>query len=99
MKATIVRFQQMGRSTTSADARAVYDWLFERTESSNHGRLQGISSSVFGQMNAILKRSGHLPFGRNERNAFNLCIGLPPVGETVSKADAKACEALAELGL
>jgi hypothetical protein len=99
MKDTIVRFQQMGRSATSSDARAVYDWLYGRMESHKHGSLQGIASSVRGQMNALLKRSGHLPFGRDECNAFNRWVGLPPVGETVSKADAQACEALAELGL
>jgi hypothetical protein len=87
-----------GRSASSADAREVYQWLYEREESSRHG-LQGIASAVFGQMNALIVKGGHLGFARDERDEFNAWVGLPPVGAKATAASGKMEDALASLGL
>jgi hypothetical protein len=88
-----------GRSASSADAREVYQWIYEREVSARHGHLQGIASAVVGQMNALLERSGHLGFARDERAAFNAWVGLPPVGAKATAASGKLDEALMELGM
>ena len=88
-----------GRKASQVEAREVYDWLFEREESARHGSLQGIASAVFGQMNALLVKGGHLGFARDERDAFNAWLGLPPVGSKSTAASGKMEDALASLGL
>jgi hypothetical protein len=99
MKDIVTRFMVNGRKASQSDVRAVYDWLFEREESERHGHLQGISSAVFGQMNALLVKGGHLGFSRDERAAFNAWVGLPPVGAKATASAAKVNDALAALGL
>jgi hypothetical protein len=88
-----------GRNASSADAREVYQWLHEREESERHGHLQGIASAVFGQMNALLVKGGHLGFSRDERDVFNAWVGLPPVGAKATASTTKVNDALAALGL
>lgn len=88
-----------GRNAPQAAVREVYNFLFEKEESARHGSLQGIGSAVFGQMNALLVKGGHLAFSRDERNAFNVWVGLPPVGAKRTAASGKVDDVLAELGL
>jgi hypothetical protein len=99
LKNAVTSVMVNGRSASSADAREVYQWLYEREESSRHGHLQGIASAVFGQMNALIVKGGHLGFARDERDAFNAWVGLPPVGAKATAASGKMEDALASLGL
>lgn len=96
-KQTINTFMNIGRSSDSLTALAVYKWLYVREAGSKH-TSQGIASSVFGQMNALLVRGGHLPFDRDERAEFNAWVGLPAPGTKTSAASNKADDALASLG-
>lgn len=97
-KNTITTFMNLGRSCDSSTANAVYTWLYVREAGAKH-TSQGIASSVFGQMNALLIRGGHLGFTRDQRDRFNAWVGLPPVGSKTSAASDKADSALASLGL
>ena len=99
LKNAVTSIMVNGRKASQADVREVYDWLYEREESGRHGSLQGIASAVFGQMNAILVKGGHLGFARDERTAFNAWVGLPPVGSKVTASVDKVNDALASLGL
>jgi hypothetical protein len=99
LKNAVTSIMVNGRSASSADAREVYQWLYEREESARHGHLQGITSAVFGQMNALIVKGGHLGFARDERSAFNEWVGLPPVGAKATAASGKMEDALASLGL
>jgi hypothetical protein len=99
MKDIVTRFMVNGRNASKADARAIYEWFYEREESERHGHLQGIASAVFGQMNALLVKGGHLGFSRDERDVFNAWVGLPPVGAKATASTTKVNDALAALGL
>lgn len=88
-----------GRKASQVEAREVYNWLLEREKASRGtDSMQGISSAIFGQMNALLRKHGHLEFARDERDAFNAWLGLPPVGSKATTASGKMEDALASLG-
>ena len=96
-KNTLITFMNKGRSADMETAGAVYDYLYCKAKNAKH-TTQGIASSVFGQMNALLVRGGHLPFARDERDLFNAWVGLPAPGTKTSAASNKADDALASLG-
>lgn len=94
MKIQIQTIMRDGRNASQSVVRSVYDFLYEQEESRKHGNLQGVSSAVFGMMNALLKRGGHLGFDRDERDAFNAWVGLPPVGTKSGSASESKVDAL-----
>lgn len=82
-------------SLDAANTVAMHLWREEERTRSNG---KGIAAAVFGTMNAILKKGGHMEFGRDEWDAFYSFTGLPKV--TKSKAcDKKANAFLAGLSL
>ena len=97
-KNTLITFMNMGRSADMETAGAVYDYLYCLAKNKKH-TTQGIASSVFGQMNALLVRGGHLAFDRGERAEFNSWIGLPAPGTNKSNAANEASNVLAAFGL
>ena len=50
---TLITFMNNGRSSDIETAGAVYDYLYCKAKNAKH-TTQGIASSVFGQMNALL---------------------------------------------
>jgi len=87
----------MGRNASVAAANTVAMHLW-REEERTRDNGKGIAAAVFGTMNAILKKGGHMEFGRDEWEGFYEFTGLPKV--TKSKVcDAKANAFLAGLDL
>jgi hypothetical protein len=97
-KNTLITFMNNGRSSDIETAGAVYDYLYCKAKNAKH-TTQGIASSVFGQMNALLVRGGHLGFDRDERAEFNAWVGLPAPGTNKSNAANEASNVLAAFGL
>ena len=97
-KNTITKFMIEGRSSDIETAGAVYDYLYFKVKNGKH-TTQGVASSVFGQMNSLLVKGGHLGFSRDERAEFNAWVGLPAPGTSTSKADEAAACVLAAFGL
>ena len=86
-----------GRNASMDAAYTVATHLW-REEERIRDNGKGIAAAVFGTMNAILKKGGHMEFGRDEWDAFYAWTGLPKV--TKSKAcDQKANAFLAGLSL
>ena len=86
-----------GRKASMDAAFAVATHLWREEERSRENG-KGIAAAVFGTMNAILKKGGHMEFGLDEWDAFYSFTGLPKV--TKSKAcDKKANAFLADIGI
>jgi hypothetical protein len=86
-----------GRYASPVAANTVAVAVWNREALSRNGG-KGIAAAVFGTINALLERAGHIGFKRHEWDAFYDWSGLPKV--TVAKAStAKADDFLASIGM